>query len=351
MVMKQLLKDTLINNIMRIRNFIIAGLLMATMGCNKNVSVPAPVTFDVASSKNNGNATTVFSAKDTVLFHFTGDPNIITFYSGEVGKRYNYANRISAPGDPQLQFNSILAAGTQPGSLSLLVSTNFKGVATNTIYGVLTRDTATTNANIAAATWTDITSRATLSTGAATSVPSGIVDLADQSKGKPVYIAFKYTATAGSIQNKWTISALTLNNVLADGTTYTIANLAAPTTAITNYGNISYGPGWAVSYNPAKDTNNYAWIYTAGTSLVITGAATAALATAPVEAWAIIGPIDLTKVTPDAGLGIKDISAALSSYSYIYTAAGNYNAVFVASNNTTSGTNATVTKIALTINP
>jgi len=336
---------------MRIRYLIIPAFLLACVACNKDIAVK-PANFDVASAKNNGTATTVFSTKDTVQFYFTGNPDMITYFSGEPGKSYDFRNRVSATGMPQLQFSTIRANGTQSGSLSLLVSSDFKGVATNTIYGVLTRDTATTNANIAAATWTDITSRATLSTGATTAVSSGIIDLSDfLTQGKPVYIAFKYTATAGTIQNKWTVSALSLNNVLPDGTSYTIANLNAPTTSFTNYGNTTYGPGWAVSYDLAKNANKYAWVYTDKTSLVITGATTAALATAPAEAWAIMGPIDLTRVTPDMGVAIKAISATLPSYSYMYTTAGTYNAVFVSSNSTPAQTSFSVKKISLTINP
>jgi len=350
MVIKLIEIDTLNYIIMRIRYFIITAFALACMACNKNVAV-MPVNFDVNTAKNNGTATTTFTTKDTVQYTFTGNPDVITFYSGEVGKRYDYAGRVNADGTPQLQFSTILANGTQASSLSLMVSSDFKGVATNTIYGVLTRDTATTNANIAAATWTNITSRATLSTGATTAVASGVVDLSDFSIGKPIYIAFKYTATAGTIQNKWTVSALSVNNVLADGTTYAIANLYAPTTAFTNYGVNTYGPGWAVSYDVAKNANKYAWVYTDKTSLVITGATTAALATAPAEAWAVMGPIDLTRVTPDVGTGIKGITATLASYSYTYTTAGTYNAAFVASNNTDGGSSSVVKKVALTITP
>lgn len=336
---------------MQTRYFIITAFLFACAACNKNVAVK-PVTFDAASANISGAATTVFSVNDTVQYNFTGNPDVITFYSGEAGKKYDFRNRISAAGVPQLQFNSLRATGAQANSLALLVSSDFKGVATNIINGVLIRDTATTNANIAAATWKDITSQATLSTGGATAVASGNIDLsAFLTQGKPVYIAFKYTAAAGTIQNKWTISGLAINNVLADGSTYTIANLNAPTTSFTNYGNATYGPGWAVSYDLAKDANKYAWVFTDKTSLVITGAATAAAATAPAEAWAIMGPVDLTRVTPDIGVGIKSISAKLASYTYNYTAAGSYNAVFVASNNTNGGTNTVVKQIPLTIKP
>lgn len=336
---------------MRTRYFIITAFLFAFASCSKNIDV-SPVIFGVSSAKINGVASTSFKSADTVKFNFTGNPDNITFYSGEPGKRYAYINRVSAAGTSQLQFSTIRATGAQAGSLALMISSDFKGIATKMIFGVLTRDTVTTNANIAAATWTDITSRAALSTGATTAVPAGIVDLSDFAKqGKPVYIAFKYIATAGSIQNKWTISALSLTNVLADGTSYTIGNLAAPTTAITNYGNATYGPGWAVSYDPAKNANNYAWVYTAGTSLVITGATTAAAATAPAEAWAIMGPIDLNRVTPDAGVSLKAIAATLASYQYIYTQAGSYNAVFVASNTTVNGAKSAVKTVLLTITP
>jgi len=192
---------------------IFTALLFAAMACNKQTEVK-PVSFDVNSTKLNGTPSTSFSSNDTVNFAFTGNPDIITFYSGETGKRYDYKDRISAKGIPQLQFSTILANGTQASSLALMVSTDFKGIATNTILGILTRDTATTNANIAAATWTDITSRATFSTGGTTAVASGTIDLSDfANQGKPIYIAFKYVATAGTIQNKWTISALSLNNV------------------------------------------------------------------------------------------------------------------------------------------
>ncbi|MEO6521539.1 MAG: DUF5017 domain-containing protein [Mucilaginibacter sp.] len=334
--------------IIPIRFITITVLVLACMACNKKTDVK-PVDFDVTSTTLSGATSSKFALKDTVKFAFTGNPDIITFFSGEVGKRYEFATRANATGTPNLQFSSLRATGAQANSLQVLVSTDFKGVVANPVYGILTRDTIATNANIATATWTDITSRATLSTGATTAVASGVIDLSDLSQGKPVYIAFKYTATAGTIQNKWTISGLSVNNVLADGTTYTIANLNAPTTSFTNYGNVTFGPGWAVSYDLAKNANKYAWVYTDKTSLVITGSTTAASASA--EAWAIMGPVDLTRVTPDAGVSLKVISSRLTSYQYNYAGAGTYNTVFVASNNTSDGASAIVKTIPVTITP
>ncbi|PTQ93965.1 uncharacterized protein DUF5017 [Mucilaginibacter yixingensis] len=327
-------------------SYIIAITALALAACNKKQDVPSP-SFGVTAVKNNGSAPASFAPGDTVNFKFSGNPNVITFYSGEVGKRYQYINRTQAAGTAQLQFTSQLANGTQAGSLSLLVSTDFKGVALKTLAGVLVRDTATTNANIASATWTDITSRATIPTNT-TATSSGLIDLSDLAKqGKPVYFAFKYNGASGTIQNKWTITNFAINNVLSDATTYTIANLNSPAKPLSNYGVASYSPGWAVSYDPAKNANNYAWVYTDGTSLVITGATTAATASA--EAWAISGPVDLTKVTPDAGVAIKSEIATLGSYTYSYTQAGSYNAVFVATNATADDSKTTVQQVAVTV--
>ncbi|PTQ96626.1 uncharacterized protein DUF5017 [Mucilaginibacter yixingensis] len=327
------------------RSYIIAIAALALAACNKKQEVPSP-NFGVTAVKNNGSAPASFAPGDTVNFKFTGNPNLITFYSGEVGKRYQYINRTQAAGTAQLQFSTVRASGTQTGSLSLLISTDFKGVVLKTLAGVQVRDTAATNANIAAASWTDLTAQATLSTGGTAAVPSGVIDLSTYAK-TPVYIAFKYNGAVGSIQNKWTITNFAINNVLSDGTSYTVANLNSPAKAVTNYGNTSFSPGWAVSYDPAKNSNNYAWVYTDGTSLVITGSATTATASA--EAWAITGPVDLTKVTPDAGVAIKAIIAQLPNYPYVYTQAGNYNAVFVATNATADASKTTVQQVPVTV--
>lgn len=290
--------------------------LFSIIACRKKMDVQSVSSFGVTSDS------TSYSAGNTTNFIFTGNPDNITFFSGEVGHRYQYRNRVSAAGSPIIQFTSALNAGVQAGSLHLMVSNNFNGIVVG--------DSVTTKANIAAANWTDITSRATLATNA-TAVASGPIVLSDTAfVNRPVFIAFKYVATSGSIQNKWTISALTVTNTLPDASVYTIANLVANNTAITtNYGGAStFSPGWV----PYPVANTYNWVVTAGTSLVITGATTAALATANAESWVLMGSLDLTKVTPDVGVAIKSINAALAIYPYVYGATGSYTATFTASN-------------------
>lgn len=279
------------------------------IACNKSLST-ADENFEVNVNK------TELTASDTAQFNFIGNPDIITFYSGEIGKRFEYRNRGTADGTPLLRFRSIRANGSQTNSLSVMVSSNFEGV--------LVKDTPTTVNRITAANWTDITSRATLSTGATAAVASGNIDLSDFSaQNKPVYIAFKYQGFTGSAQNKWTLDSFTVKNVLADGTSYEIANMNVSTTAYTNYGVAAYSPG----FSAFKVTNNISWVVNAA-SLVITGAT----ATAPsaAEAWVILGPLDLKKVTPDVGVQVKNVSQKADElkFSYKYPSVGSYNAVF-----------------------
>lgn len=289
-------------------------LIFIASSCQQKIDLASVASFQVATDSAS------YNVGSKTIFNFSGNPYTITFYSGEIGHRYAYRNRTSTAGTPLLNFTSALNSGVQLNSLQVVVSSDFKGIVAG--------DSATTISNLGSATWTDITSRANLATNStATASAINLLDIA--SAGKPVYIAFKYTAQSGSVQNKWTITGLTLTNQLSDGSIYTIANLVANTTPITsNYAGVNtFSPGW-VPYNVK---NTYNWVVTAGTSLVITGATTAATATSNAEAWVIMGSIDLTKVTQDVGVAIKNIAAQLPSYPYPYGAAGIYTATFVAS--------------------
>lgn len=318
---------------MKIYHLVVLAALVGITACQKKIDVLPVGSFVVTPDS------TSYTAGAKTIFGFTGNPDNITFYSGELGHRFQYNSRISAAGISNLQFTSALNAGVQSGSLHLMVSTNFNGIVIG--------DTVTTRANIAAANWTDITSRAVLA-NSTTAVASGAIDLSDTAfVNRPVFIAFKYVAISGSIQNKWTITALTVINTLPDASTYTIANLVANNTAITsNYGAAStFSPGWV----PYLVNNTFNWVVTSGTSLVISGAATALLATANAEAWAIMGSLNLQKVTPDVGVSIKTMNAALASYTYTYNVAGSYNAVFAASNVTKDAMDSVSKMVGMTI--
>ncbi|MBS1565489.1 MAG: DUF5017 domain-containing protein, partial [Bacteroidetes bacterium] len=61
--------------------FAATGCLLAA--CSKSLST-GEAAFGVTAEK------TTLSLGDTARFSFTGTPDVISFYSGEVGKRYDY---------------------------------------------------------------------------------------------------------------------------------------------------------------------------------------------------------------------------------------------------------------------
>lgn len=336
-------------------------LLILFTSCEK-INTILPFDFDVKSVRVDGTATNEFLLKDTVRFTFTGNPDVITFYSGKVGQRYDFRNREEAIGKPVVTFLSAMSAAGQTNTLSLLVSPDFKGVIDSVKWEIVKRDTINTSKRITEATWTDITSQAKWSDGTSnTAVNSGEVDLSDiASKYKQVYLAFRYTALPDKVQPKWTITGLQVNNILDDGTKYTIANFNGPAVSFLNYQQPSFSPGWVTAFDPqVNSNNNVAWLYNAVTNgsnvqrLEITGAN--ALNARKAEVWAIMGPINLRKVTPDRGVAIKNIINRLNSYSIsrtdAYTAAGTYKVVFAVKSQSPRRLQEQVKEVTLVIKP
>jgi hypothetical protein len=236
---------------------------------------------------------------DTAKFAIDGNPDFITFYSGENGSNYEYRNRTFADSSiPQINFTSFgqNLSALHPNSLSLLVSSNYNG------------DTL----NITNSIWTDITSRAILSTGA-TNTPSGTISLADFRKFDSVYVAFRYATSSGinAIQPSWAIQSFNLNNISFPDSTVHIIN------TISN-------SGWQVT--DILPTNNR-WAVTS-TQLSITSAPSLSSGN---NDWAIT-KVFLKRVNPDKGLPIKQIFEKIDNYSYRFNKVGKYTVVFVGSN-------------------
>jgi hypothetical protein len=302
----------------------VIGLL--TTSCSKS-ELETPE-FDVTVSP-----TSILKVGQQITFNISGNPQNITFYSGEKNKKYENRARNNEKGTQILQFSSqafvgdALAANNQTDNLKIKVSTNFNG--------------SYDAAGIAAATWTDITSRAVISgpspTPTGTNVASGPINLGDFSTAgsdKPIYLAFHYYSPSNTQKpRQYNISALTLNNTLADGTVNAL--VTATNTAGFKFVDLK---------NPAR-----VWGFSGAT--LFNGAA--GIGEAENEDWAISGPIDLNRViTADPGVILKNTSAgAITTYTYLFTVAGTYKVTFVASNNSQDGARTVVKELMLTIAP
>ncbi len=351
---------------MRINNIIILTVIITIMpSCKKTIQQRA-LNFDVVSKNNARQPSSNFKVGDTVNFVFSGNPDHITFYSGEIGKKYQYISRISEPSSTKdtLNFSTAMnTAGT--GSLQLLISTT---------YDSYTQINATDSTNIISSyptRWTDLTSKANWATNA-TATKSGAISLGDYAAtGKPVFLAFRYRTEAGVSQPKWTISNMSVRHYLAD-TSYVIdsSNVFLPTT----FPAFAVSPGWGtvnvlnpvIKFVPNGGGSGNKVLSPASnastTGFTITGNVNAATSV-PTESWLISGPIDLSRVLPDNGVAIKgmtsnasttlyggSIASSWANYSYIFKRPGIYNVVFLASTSTKDGQSSLIKIIRITVN-
>lgn len=261
-----------------------------------------------------------YKAGDSVKFIFTGNPDNITFFSGEPGRNYEFRKRTSAANELRVEFSTWVQFGVIYPNLQFMVSNNFSGKATA--------------ADIQAATWTDITSRAKFSTGA-DNTPSGLLNLKEFAKPAQdsalVYVAFRYTDNKKPQgQNRWVVRTFSANNVSPDGVVTPLAVMASG--------------GWQqVDFkNPAV-----VWSITQAQLLMPSSAATVD----DNEDWVISKGFNPWQILPDAGVALKNISTVLPGYGYVYTKPGTYKVIFEASAVRYGGEKRLTREINLTITP
>lgn len=358
---------------MKIRNFIwVAGLLL--LSCQKKLGEVTTPDFDVVATELTA------KAGAPVVFQFTGSANTLSFYSGEIGRDYQFreGRTVDVAGKGlTLNFSSGVAAGnpagTQENQFSLLLSTDFDGN-----YSDL--------ASVQSATWTDITSRFTLATSA-TMVATDTVDLTEFIlPGKPVYFALKYVnrpQVENGFARQWIVENFLLKSAEAkvNDVQVTIADQALTGFRIIDQHPVNakarstitptrvtlYGPVYKDPADPIYDPNNPVFdpnnpIYDPRSSEYNPGAVLPVYVPydpgSPYndpysENWAVSAPVLLGAVE----LG-KDVSAAVRTsvygakpdkYNYTYTKPGRYEAYFVAANNTIGENAEIVRKVIVNI--
>ncbi len=304
------------------RSFYIASLLVLAIliSCEKKEAIP--LKLEVHTAKNS------YKVGEQVLFHISGNPDQLTFFSGEEGHKYIYRERTKAiPQAVTLEFASNRRYGTdaqQPNSLRLLVSQQFAGVYQPDA--------------IKESDWADITAAFTLSgiqANDATYVSSGQVDLSKLSTlgfnldaNAFIYFAFKYRGTTGSTQPRWWINHFSLNTETTAGVILPIANLQ--TAAWTSIGLENSPVPWLLSSAGLRFQGGGATI---GSNQV----------------WAISKPLDLTSVTPDKGVALKNMSTRIDTYAYTFTAPGTYEITFVGSNSNVYGAYPAIKTVTLEV--
>ncbi len=304
--------------------YILPLLLIGLGGCNKKEVVT--LKFDVKPEK------ATYKKGESVNFLITGNPEQISFFSGEEGHKYQYKDRTQAQSDNiTLEFATNRRYGTdaqQPQSLRLLVSQTFNGKYEAT--------------SINPTEWIDVTSSFTLSGLQSTDaayVSSGVVNLTSLSslgftldKAKPIYFAFKYTGVTGSTQPRWWVNKFDIKTTTTDGQVLPVASISSA--------------GWT----PVKvlTTSPVNWVFGTDNILKFQGGGATVGSN---QVWAVSNGLNLTKVQPDAGVALKNMSTRMDNYNYTYNTVGTYTVTFVASNINVYGESKTIKEVQVTIEP
>ncbi|MFZ4454586.1 MAG: DUF5017 domain-containing protein [Bacteroidales bacterium] len=259
------------------------------------------VSFDVTTDK------TTYRVGDTITFHISGNPDFINFYPGISGYNYKYKDRDTLTGQTFIRFSSYLQGSLLNDSLKLMISTDYKPDFTS-------GKQVFNKTNLRNGVWTDISSRAILSTGADNTL-SGAVNISDYVKAyNNVYVAFRkkdsYNATVR--QNTWIIRSFNLYVKSAENDSFPIVNLS--TAGWTYVDSLNTAVKWTIS----------------STALTATGGAAKSAIN---EDWIITKALTPINCTPSLALPVKWVDIKRTEvYQYIYKTPGTYELVFLGKN-------------------
>ena len=299
----------------------ILAVAALVVSCHSGFEKAVTPTLEVRTDRE------AYFTDDAVVFHIDSDADFISFYSGEDGNDYEYAQKERIyEGELSLSFSTNFGSGNQWNRqadenperkiIRFFWSSDFSGEYTNEA--------------IAAATWNELTSlakfpdfRATNVKSVAESVASGDIDVTELGQeGKPVYFAFKYLVDAYDGTNARSRVAV-FNFLISSKATAVNAVSEALTHATAGWQFVTTGFETCVS-NVPEVASSYLYFNCdtgIGNDLIC---------------WAVSAPVLLenkVNIGCDYGVGIKSyVDERLKTYTHTYSDPGTYDVCFVAAN-------------------
>lgn len=271
-----------------------------------------------------------------IKFNFTGDPDFITFYSGEPGSEYSKRNLLEIPADEitsVLKFSNKPQYGVIPNTLKLYFSTEFTG---------LTQDKKKDSLAIVNHQWINVDSLANFSIKSNTVNESEIP--LDKYLGKRLTLAFKYDpGQNGATQPTWEITHLRIENTLKSTQTTSVLNAKA----------IGFTPMDMLASDKiyVSDSKSGVWnlkkIGDKKSEIRIQSTPSGA----PInEDWLISNPILINSRPADTGIAIKGIASDLNYHTYTFSKPGTYTVTFVAKNTNYVHNSEIIKEFTVTVN-
>lgn len=273
--------------------------------------------------------TIVVNVNQPIEFQLAGNPDMITFFSGESSHIYANRTRIKAEGTPKLDFNYNSKNVKVDSKVDVLVSSDFSGH-----YDSI---------SIRTASWDSITPL-DMKSYINTDAPKAISTL-DLSKyaGNPVFLAFRLIINSATRFSQPSFSGLLIRNYQNDGNVSSVVE--GMNAAGMSFVTLSENGAWKSNYGGAI-SGTTAWKVNGNTLQISTPVFVAPTNTdgRMHEIWAISKVIYLDSAMPDTGISLKNLFEPVSNYKYTYTKKGVYVVSFVASNTDRTGVVGTTVK-------
>lgn len=273
--------------------------------------------------------TVVIYKGSPVEFLLAGNPDNITFFSGENSHAYANRFRLKAPGVPKLDFNYNSRQVTATQSLDVLASADFSGK-----YDSI---------SIKTAKWDTLTPP-DMKAYRNTDAPK-VISTIDLSKyaANPVYIAYRLVINSSVRYSYPTFSSLLIRNYQTGGSTSAVVD-GFPAAGM-SFVTLSENKTWK-----ASGAGSSYWKLSGTTLTVNTSPFVPSTDGKLHELWAVSKVLYLDAVMPDTGVSAKNIFEPVNNYSYTYATTGTYTITFVATNNGANGIlGSTVKEIVLKV--
>ena len=313
--------------------------LMFLFAACEDDSIDSPhlnVTVDTEEAIDVEDGVPVFKKGSSVKFNIDEKSDMVTFYSGESGAKYEFRDRTQLDGTPYLQFGLEMTDEKTSGLFHVYVSSDFVG---------MTKERDTDAENIENATWVEITDQCDLPTEITTTPKvTPLIDLSDF-KGNPLYVAFRYLRPANKGICRFQVRNLVINNE-DGGFLYPITKTSTAGWTAFDFNATGtddpYNSSGGSGTNRAWDTRNVVKeerMYIGYRSTVVDN-----------DDWVISSAIDLTSVAPDMGEGIKAYDdVRLREFRHIYNTAGVYKVSFIGTNSKNADTRTVVKEVTIKI--
>lgn len=304
-----------------------AGLLFTA--CENELTQDAELSVNV--STDNGvsfDGQTISVKKGTpIQFHFNGDPDFLTFFSGEPGSEYRYRQRVTVDeseiASSILKFTVTPQYGKPANTLTMFVSKDFPGLEKNNfeVDSVLVEQHP----------WeTLIPSSDFPETPKAQSYE---IDMRPY-MGQRIAIAIRYLGQdITSTQSRFTFNNMQIVNQMSNGQETTLAATSFGFTPINmlNKHNLSDQKSMTSNRAYGTVTNNTSgiWNFTNMNAFFIHSSSAN---TALKYSWLVSNLFVVNACSPDTGTGLKNITQTVDTYNYTYNEPGTYTATFVGTN-------------------